>query len=193
MCREDAKEVSSRFASGEFSGVKLIGVIKEVAPVKGAETDEILGVGVFQSDYFLNNPVFIDENKEFYSYLGGNSLLAQPLHTWNPFSLYADFKSLGARLKAKGVEGNLKGEGFLKGGFLIVTPTEGVVYKYEEVTGSVIPIEEIREALKPFATKPSDLKTVQGKVDAAAAAVVANQSTTEVAHGGMKCDCENVV
>jgi len=39
LCREDAFELSSRLASGDYPGIQLIGVIKEVAPVKGAATD----------------------------------------------------------------------------------------------------------------------------------------------------------
>src|SRR5690606_16772925 len=77
------------------------------------------------SKYFNGNPLYMDKERSFYSYLGNKSLFAQPLHTWNPFTLYHDYIALKDRLKAKDVDGNLKGEGFLKGGFLIVTPTEG--------------------------------------------------------------------
>ena len=47
-----------------------IAVIKELAPVKGAETDKILGVGEFQTKYFLDYPVYLDPNKAFYAALG---------------------------------------------------------------------------------------------------------------------------
>ena len=41
-------KLASRQEAGVFGAqTKLVGVIKEVAPVKGAETDEELGVGVF--------------------------------------------------------------------------------------------------------------------------------------------------
>jgi len=100
LCREDALEISSRFKSGEFKGAKLYGIIKEVAPVvgtaskKGAATDKELGVGSFQTKYFLDNPVYMDTEKVFYSFMGDKSLLAQPLHTWNPFQLYSDYNKL---------------------------------------------------------------------------------------------------
>ncbi len=154
MCREDAREISSRFASGEFAGAKLYGVIKEVAPVKGsmsmkgAETDKELGVEVFQTEYFGSNELFIDQEKEFHKFLGGKSILSQPLHSWNPFTIYQDFKALGSRLKEKKLEGNMNGEGLMKGGFLIVHPVEGVVYRHEESIGTVMPMDEIREALR---------------------------------------------
>lgn len=147
MCREDAFELSSRFSAGDFRGAKLVGIIKEVAPVGKVKTDAELGVGEFQKKYFNNNPVFIDEEKLFYSFLGNKSLLSQPLHSWNPFTLYSDFKKLNERTKTKGVEGNLAGEGLLKGGLLIITPQSGLVYRHEEVTGSCMPYDEIKDAL----------------------------------------------
>eukprot|EP01040_Poterioochromonas_malhamensis_P004238 gene4238-4540_t len=143
----DALEISSRFKSGEYTGASLVGVIKEVAPVSGAETDQILGVGEFQSKYFNNFPVYLDHDRTFYSYLGNKNLLSQSLHTWNPFRLYADYKTLSARLEKKGVEGNLKGEGLLKGGLLIIHPTRGVVYSHEESTGSEMPYDDFKEEL----------------------------------------------
>ena len=45
-------------------------MIKELAPLKGAATDEILGVGEFQSKYFLDYPVYLDSDKAFYTALG---------------------------------------------------------------------------------------------------------------------------
>lgn len=148
MCREDAKELSSRLKSGQYPNIKLVGVVKEVAPVKGAETDEVLGVNEFQTKYFDNLPVYLDHEKEFYAFFGNKSLLSQSLHSWNPFTLYNDYKSLESRLKSKGVDGNLKGEGLLKGGLLIISPEEGIVYAHHEQTGSEMPYEEIGNAIK---------------------------------------------
>lgn len=151
-------EISSRFASGEYKGAKLYGIIKEVAPVigtagkKGAATDKELGVGSFQTKYFKDNPVYMDTEKVFYNYLGDKSLLSQPLHSWNPFQLYSDYNKLKERLDKKQVTGNMNGEGLLKGGFLIITPTEGVVYRHEETTGSEMPYDEIGEALSKLDT-----------------------------------------
>jgi hypothetical protein len=148
-------EISSRFKSGQFAGANLFGVIKEVAPVSGAETDEILGVSEFQKKYFNDYPVYLDHEKAFYSYLGDKSLLSQSLHSWNPFTLYSDFKNMQERLNRKGVEGNLKGEGLLKGGILIITPPENVVYKHEEQSGSEMPYDEFREELKKLSSGES--------------------------------------
>lgn len=128
-------ELSSRFGAGK-GNINLYGIIKEV----GVDTEGLLD---FQSKYFNNNEVFLDSDREFYKVLGNKSLLSQPLSSWNPFTLYHDFNSLMGRMKEKKIEGNLKGEGLLKGGLLIVSPTKGVVYKHEESTGTAMPYAEI--------------------------------------------------
>jgi len=48
--------------------VPLYGVIKEVAP--NAAGDEKLGVKVFQDKYFGGRPLFLDQGRHFYKYLG---------------------------------------------------------------------------------------------------------------------------
>lgn len=160
MCREDAFEISSRFESGEYKGAKLVGIIKEVAPVGKVKTDAELGAGEFQRKYFNNNPVYIDQEKQFYSFLGNKSLLSQSLHTWNPFTLYSDFKKLGERTKSKGLEGNLAGEGLIKGGLLIITPKSGVVYRHDESTGSCMPYDEIKDVLDKIVAEEAEQANV---------------------------------
>ena len=120
--------LTHRFATGEFPGsVKFVAVIKEVAPVAGAATDAELGVEQFEVKYLgSNNPIYMDINKEFYKALGSKSLLSQPLHTWNPFRLYSDFRSMSQRLSEAKAEGNLKGEGITQGGIFIVSKEKGV-------------------------------------------------------------------
>mmetsp|Transcript_11568 Transcript_11568/g.19398 ORF Transcript_11568/g.19398 Transcript_11568/m.19398 type:complete len:123 (+) Transcript_11568:390-758(+) len=79
--------------------------------------------------------------------LGEKSLLSQPLHTWNPFKLYSDYKVLSSRLKDKKLDGNLKGEGLLKGGLFIISPTEGIVFQHQETTGTCMPYDEIERVV----------------------------------------------
>ena len=145
MCREDAQELSSRYAPGgtNIGSANLYGIIKEVAPVKGAATDEKLGVGEFQQKYFGNNPVYIDPEQKFYEFMGKKSLLSQPWFSWNPFALYSGYQRMAARLKSKRLDGNMAGEGLLQGGLLIIHPTKGVVYRHNEETGTPMPYDEI--------------------------------------------------
>ncbi len=112
-----------------------------------APTDAILGVAEFQTKAWYNYPVFMDSSREFFAALGNKSLLQQPLSSWNPFTLYADFNAVAARVKDKGLEGHVKGEGLLQGGLIIVSPTEGVTFVLNEKTGYELPYEKIEEAL----------------------------------------------
>lgn len=132
---------------GALGKANLVGVIKEVAPVSGAPTDAELGVNEFNTKYFPH-PLFIDEAKDMYAQLGSRSLTSDVPFSWNPFTLWASFKGLGERLKAKGLEGNMKGEGLTLGGVIIYSTKKGIVYEYKEVTGSEIPKEDIIAAIK---------------------------------------------
>jgi len=144
-CREDAQELSSRFGTGEGSkggagAIRLVGIVKEV----DADPE---GVDEFQKKYFNNNTLYIDMKKEFYQALGNKSLFSQSWHSWNPITLYKDFNKLNQRMKNKKIEGNLKGEGFLKGGLFVVSPKEGIVYVHSEETGSEMPYAEIERVV----------------------------------------------
>ena len=46
---------------------KLIGLVKEIAPCATAKDDSELGVGEFQTKYFNNYPVYLDQEKTFYA------------------------------------------------------------------------------------------------------------------------------
>jgi hypothetical protein len=150
LCREEAKGLANRCAAGEYKGAHLLAVIKEVAPVSGAATDAELGVGEFQSKYFPH-PTYLDKDLKFYEYLGKKSLLTQlspwSIYSWNPVRLYTDFVALGERMKAKGLEGNLKGEGFMQGGVLVIDKDGAVVYQHNEQTGSDLPYADIKAAV----------------------------------------------
>jgi hypothetical protein len=41
-----------------------------------------------------------------------------------------------------------QGEGFLKGGVILIAPKKGVTYVHNERTGSELPYEDIAKALK---------------------------------------------
>ena len=167
----------------------MVGIIKEVAPVGKVKTDAELGVGEFQRKYFANHPVYIDAARQFYSFLGSKSLLAQPLHSWNPFTLYSDFKKLGERTKSKGLDGNLVGEGLIKGGLLIITPKSGVVYRHDEATGSCMPYDEIKEALDRIIVEEGGSVEAAPTAEAAPTCSLARPAPG-AASDGADCGCE---
>lgn len=157
-CREHARDLCERQKAGEFLGAKLIGVIKEIAPTKNVKTDEELGVKDFQTTYFENNPVYYDEQNSFYKILGSRSLLSQKLHSWNPFTLYSDYKKMNKRFEAKKVAGNLKGEGIIQGGIFIVSKSQDIIYQIHEVTGSELPYDEIKKAVHDLSASGEQVK-----------------------------------
>jgi hypothetical protein len=154
LCREHAWELSSRVENKTIGGdVDLVGIVKEVAPTKGGVlTDEELGVGEFQSKYFRNYPCYVDEEQKFYKILMGNNLFSMKPYTWNPFTLYKDFRSLQQRMKEKNISGNLKGDYTIKGGLLLFSKNGSLRLKVDEVVGEDLPYDRIVEAVKDTLT-----------------------------------------
>lgn len=106
LCREHAIQLIEHQANGGFNGYSIVGIIKEVAgALSGVPSDEKLGVQEFQEKYFNNLPVYLDEKREFYKFLGNRSLFAQKLHSWNPFTLWNDYLTLKKRMTDKRIEG----------------------------------------------------------------------------------------
>lgn len=147
------EEVLARTPS--LGKVPLVAVIKEVAPTKKAATDEILGVAAFQREYFGNRPLYLDEDREFYAFLGNRKLLSpwMLLKPWKIFGVVGWAKNIGSRLKNKKVEGNYAGEGIVQGGVLVMAPGEvqTCLYKYQEVTGSPVPLDDFEAGLAKLA------------------------------------------
>ena len=156
--------LSSRFKNGEYPEINLLGLIKEVNDI------DDLGVNEFHEKYFNGNPLYLDKNRKFYEALGNRSLLTQlvpsNLHQWIPKSLHVLYfiavaiissilpvksfqylKDASLRHKNDDIKGNMKGEGFIQGGIMIVHPIKGVIYMHEEVTGAVLPYDEIKTAI----------------------------------------------
>lgn len=139
MCREEAqallKMMQEVWASEpKLTKVPLVGIIKEVAPTGKVKTDSELGVGDFQRDFFPDVPVYLDEEKVFYTALGNRKI---GLPTWNPFKLWSGYQKLAARLKGKDIEGNMVGEGITLGGVLVIGAGQGgIVHEYLEKTGT---------------------------------------------------------
>jgi len=75
---------------------------------------------------FLNaDEIFLDSKKTFFRALGYNWASVQTL-------LLPQVWQKDREARRKGIAGNLKGEGRLMGGLLVVTADNGVVYQFQE-------------------------------------------------------------
>lgn len=112
-----------------------------------SEEEAKLGVQEFAEKYFCG-PLFLDEENRLFDVLGSRKL-GLPLRKmiFNPIQTYRDFKGLGERIKAKGLDGNMQGEGLVQGGVLVVSAAGEVLFTYLEETGSELPIAEIEATI----------------------------------------------
>lgn len=134
--------------AGVLGKSKLIGLVKEIAPCSTAKDDLELGVAEFQNKYFNNYPLYLDETKAFYDALG-NRKITELEGSWNPIKVFEGFKAIGERIKAKNLEGNMRGEGLILGGIIVIDPKQKeAVYTYYESTGKEIPNDDIIAAVR---------------------------------------------
>lgn len=155
LCREEAVDlcgVISRHVAAGNPQPSVFGVIKEYGATEAEDTK--LGTSDFANKYFTCGELYLDEARAVYKEVLGNKKLSLPIGKmlFSPLTTWREIKAMGARTKEKGVEGNMAGEGLVKGGILIVGPGgTDVIYSYAEETGSEIPIKEIEEALGKLA------------------------------------------
>ena len=152
LCREETQDLASLQKAGKLGKANVIGVIKEVAPCTTAKTDEELGVQEFQDQYWPF-PLYLDEDKEFYTSLGSRTFSDLP-GTWNPFEFWRGLKSIGERIKEKNLDGNMRGEGLVLGGIFVIDPKKQSVEVFPESTGKEIPTADIAEAVKKVKSGP---------------------------------------
>lgn len=77
----------------------------------------------------------------------GRRKISSGFDTWNPFSLIARFWAVIGRIKAGGIDGNLKGEGNVLGGVIVIQPSKGIIYSFQEKVGAPFPYDEIADAV----------------------------------------------
>lgn len=142
LCRLDAKQISNLFKN-DFEHIKLVAIVKEVEKDTVKE-HHMLGIQEFKEKYWNNNDIYYDREAKFYEYFGNKNVIYQPLHTWNPCKLMADWFRLMELLKENHIEEyNWNGSAWIKGGFLLILPDSGVVYRQDEVTGARFPFVDI--------------------------------------------------
>jgi hypothetical protein len=135
----------------EIVGLPVLAVVKEVARDASTRTHLV----EFAEHYFTAGPVYYDSTLSIYRALGHRERLRRISMLTGPYLLVAKHLpccSLGARLRAKGAvnhEWRDTNEAFVQGGVLLMGPGgQGVHYAYREVTGSPLPKEPLRAALR---------------------------------------------
>ena len=137
MCREEALDITG--LTGGRKGWNLHAIVKEHAPTSQCADDDCLGLGAFASKYWRKGAVYHDPSQSFHTALGNRKITSQGLASWNPVKIYSGYKEMGARMKEKEIEGNLKGEGFVQGGVAIFDGNGEVRFVYKEKTGYEVP------------------------------------------------------
>ena len=151
--------------------VPIVGVVKE-EELKNVEEDKMRGVVEFEKEYFCG-PLFLsDEERSLYEFLGN-----KPIFTFgtlgkaliNPFKVRRELKEMGERMKSKGLEGNLVGDGLTKGGVLCIAPDGELKYTFYEDAGKGIP----KECLSKIVEAVNSFGEVQGVVQPTSGAAAA--------------------
>jgi len=104
------------------------------------------GLTEFKSKYY-NQQLYRDEKLTFYDSLGNRKLGVRSL-SLNPLKLYKGFKSMKKRMKDKQINGNMVGEGLMKGGVIIFGKDGKAKYAYKEITGQELPTNDILDAIQ---------------------------------------------
>lgn len=113
----------------------MFGVVKET----GVDDE---GLSSFRRDFF-DFPLYRDANLDLYRALGERKIKITSLFgmLWNGKATkkrWADGKITGE---------NLKGEGLKQGGVIVFDKDGKQRYAYEEITGKVVPVEDILAAV----------------------------------------------
>ena len=103
------------------------------------------GLMDFYHDYY-KFPLYRDEALAIYEAMGKKSIMSNV--SYNPFKWYSGIKKMNKRLEARKIEGNMVGEGMVKGGIIIFGYDGTPKYMYEEQTGSELVIEELLAAVQ---------------------------------------------
>jgi len=145
LCREHGQQLSE-LAAQNANDFGFFGLVKET----GVDDE---GLSEFYNKYY-NFPLYRDVGLASYKAFG-NKKITEGM-SWNPFKLYRGYKELTKRLKSKeDLEGNLVGEGMIKGGVFVLNPQGEVMYAYEENTGSPLVVEDIQAAMDSMRSKES--------------------------------------
>jgi AhpC/TSA antioxidant enzyme len=138
FCREEGVELMKLAENPVLEGFNFLGIVKET----GVDDEGLLEFG---KSYPY--PIYRDVDLKFYQALGNRKL---SLETWNPLRIVKGMlwlRDAVKRTESKNLEGNLKGEGFLKGGVIIFGKDGTQKYAYAEETFEEFPSSDILAAI----------------------------------------------
>lgn len=124
--------------------VPVFAVCKEVEKDEQVPKEKMLGLEEFKSQYFCGE-LYHDPDRAFFDALGN-----KPIFTFgtlgkallNPLTTRRELKEMGERQTAKGIEGNMVGDGLAKGGVLVVSAGSQLLHVFHEDPGNGIPAAE---------------------------------------------------
>jgi len=109
------------------------------------------GLLEFYEKYFTY-PLYEDPGYKLYETFGNRSIFE--FRTWNPIRIVQGFRSMNRRIKEKGLDGNMKGEGTIQGGVFVFNDRGEIHYAQEEKIGNEIKVDEIRAAVQELVHIP---------------------------------------
>jgi hypothetical protein len=133
MCRAEAHQLYARKPIFDAMGIQLVVCLNEHIDAE---------VRAFWPRYW-GGIMVVDENRDFFKALGQGQLPKEGFITG--FVLNSVARANYKRAQETGIEGNLKGEGTIKGGLYIMRPGNGgVAYQFVERNfGDWAPLEEV--------------------------------------------------
>jgi len=149
LCREEALDLCAGLKA-DGNPLPVFAVVKEVEAADEVAAEKMLGLAEFEDKYFCG-PLYHDPERCFWTALGN-----KPIFTFgtlgkaliNPLKARRELKAMGERQKAKGVEGNMVGDGLAKGGILVIAPDSTVKHVFYEDPGNGVPQDELDALLK---------------------------------------------
>lgn len=121
-----------------LDGFNLFGIVKETG------VDDA-GLAEFHSKYYPYD-LYRDDDLIFYNNFFGQRKFGLSSLSLNPIKIYRGVRTLSTRMKAKSIDGNLIGEGSVKGGVILFDKRGKVKYAYQEETGTELPVDDIGAA-----------------------------------------------
>jgi AhpC/TSA antioxidant enzyme len=173
LCREHGRQIVQLAADLDRDDnitLPYWGIVKEI------DADPT-GLAEFQELYFNRAPLYRDVELKYYEAFGKQKINMLPYY--NPFKLYQWFRTISNRMKSQNIDGNLKGEGLIKGGLLIFVKGE-LKYAEDEPFGEPLNTEALKQVIQQVyrpntKKKQPETSTTASDGDDAGAAVVKDE------------------